>query len=66
MTSAREAQRLQNELDKAIQSMSNMETKLNHARRLLEMESKARRDAEMERDHSVCILNSLYYYDTMT
>lgn len=55
MTSSREAQRLQNELDKAIQSMSNMETKLNHARRLLEMESKLRRDAEMDRDSSVSI-----------
>lgn len=45
-----EAQRLQRELDKALQSMADLETKLFHARRLLEMESKARKTAETERD----------------
>lgn len=50
-----EAQRLQRELDKCAQERSEFETKLLHARRLLETESKARRAAEMERDHLVNI-----------
>lgn len=45
-----EAQRLQRELDKSLQVQADLETKLFHARRLLEMESKARRAAEVERD----------------
>lgn len=45
-----EAQRLQRELDKSLQVQADLETKLFHARRLLEMESKARRAAEAERD----------------
>lgn len=53
-----EAQRLQRELDKCAQERSEFETKLLHARRLLETESKARRAAEMERDHLVNILKN--------
>lgn len=52
-----EAQRLQRELDKCAQERSDFETKLLHARRLLTTESKARRAAEMERDHLVCSLD---------
>lgn len=48
-----EAQRLQRELDKCAHERSEFETKLLHARRLLENESKARRVAETERDHLV-------------
>lgn len=47
---AHEAQRIQRELDASLQSMADLETKLFHARRLLEMESKARKEAEHERD----------------
>lgn len=47
---AQEAQRIQRELDASLQSMADLETKLFHARRLLEMESKARKEAEHERD----------------
>lgn len=52
-----EAQRLQRELDRSLQAMADLETKLFHARRLLEMESKARRAAESERDAFVSNLN---------
>lgn len=45
-----EAQRLQKELDKCCQERADLETKLFHARRLLEMETKARRAAEFEHD----------------
>lgn len=45
-----EAQRLQRELDKCSQERADLETKLFHARRLLEMETKTRRATEMERD----------------
>lgn len=45
-----EAQRLQRELDKSLQVQTDLETKLFHARRLLEIESKAKRNAELERD----------------
>lgn len=48
-----EAQRLQRELDKCAQERSDFETKLLHARRMLETESKARRAAENERDNLV-------------
>ncbi|XP_075166190.1 rac GTPase activating protein tumbleweed [Haematobia irritans] len=47
---AQEAQRIQKELDASLQSMADLETKLFHARRLLEMESKARKEAEHDRD----------------
>ncbi|XP_037944697.1 rac GTPase-activating protein 1 [Teleopsis dalmanni] len=49
-THAQETQRIQKELDASLQSMADLETKLFHARRLLEMESKARRDAEHDRE----------------
>lgn len=55
MTSTQEAERLQRELDKAIQTMADLETKLFHARRLLEMENKARREAENDRDSNVSL-----------
>lgn len=45
-----EAERTQKELDASLQSMADLETKLFHARRLLEIENKARRKAEEERD----------------
>jgi len=45
-----ESQRLQRELDASLRSMADLESKLFHARRLLEMENKARREAENERD----------------
>ncbi|XP_055602733.1 rac GTPase-activating protein 1 [Uranotaenia lowii] len=45
-----EAQRLQSELDKALRGMSDLESKLFHARKLLEEEAKARKHAEHERD----------------
>lgn len=50
-----EAQRLQRELDKALQIQTDLETKLFHARRLLEIESKAKRNAELEREAVVSI-----------
>lgn len=50
-----EAQRLQRELDKCCQDKADLETKLFHARRLLEMESKARRVAETDRDAIVSL-----------
>lgn len=50
-----EAQRLQRELDKCLRERSDFETKLFHARRLLETESKARKAAELERDNLVNI-----------
>ncbi|XP_055842223.1 rac GTPase-activating protein 1 [Episyrphus balteatus] len=50
LSGTREAQRIQKELDASLQNMADLETKLFHARRLLEMESKARREAEHDRD----------------
>ncbi|XP_005187443.1 rac GTPase-activating protein 1-like isoform X1 [Musca domestica] len=50
LSRAQEAQRIQKELDASLQSMADLETKLFHARRLLEMESKARKEAEYDRD----------------
>lgn len=50
-----EAQRLQRELDKCAAERADLETKLFHARRLLETESKARRSAEIDRDAFVRI-----------
>lgn len=42
--------RLQRELESAMKSMADLESKLNNARKLLELESKARREAENDRD----------------
>jgi len=53
INAAQEAQRIQKELDQSLQSMADLETKLFHARRLLETETKARRAAEYERDQMV-------------
>uniref|UniRef100_A0A1A9V7Z0 Uncharacterized protein n=1 Tax=Glossina austeni TaxID=7395 RepID=A0A1A9V7Z0_GLOAU len=50
VASVQEAQRLQRELDASLQSMSDLETNLFNARRLLEMENRARGEAEHERD----------------
>ncbi|XP_067633543.1 rac GTPase-activating protein 1 [Eurosta solidaginis] len=50
LETAKEAQRIQKELDASLESMADLETKLYHARRLLEVESKLRREAEHERD----------------
>ncbi|XP_036333441.1 rac GTPase-activating protein 1 [Rhagoletis pomonella] len=50
LDTAKEAQRIQKELDASLESMADLETKLYHARRLLEVESKLRREAEHERD----------------
>lgn len=44
-----EAQRLQKELDKCAKERADLVTKLFHARRLLDMEIKARQEAEKER-----------------
>ncbi|KAJ6637257.1 Rac GTPase-activating protein 1 [Pseudolycoriella hygida] len=48
--SYKESRRLQKELDTAMKSIAELETKLYHARRILDQECKARRDAEEERD----------------
>lgn len=45
-----EAQRLQMELDKCSKERADLETKLFHARRLLELETKSRRAVEMEHE----------------
>ncbi|XP_041778152.1 rac GTPase-activating protein 1 [Anopheles merus] len=50
LKSIEEAKRLQRELDNALRSITNLESKLFHARKLLETETKARRHAEHERD----------------
>ncbi|XP_053966931.1 rac GTPase-activating protein 1 [Anastrepha ludens] len=50
LETAKEAQRIQKELDASLESMADLETKLYHARRLLEVENKLRREAEHERD----------------
>lgn len=47
---AQETQRLQRELDTALRQMSDLDTKLFLARKLLDEESKARKRAEYERD----------------
>lgn len=57
-----EAQRLQRELDRCIQERVELESKLFHARRLLENESKARRTAETERDALVSLIEYCYQY----
>ncbi|XP_055642270.1 rac GTPase-activating protein 1 [Toxorhynchites rutilus septentrionalis] len=50
LKAVQEAKRLQRELDAAIRGMSDLETNIFHARKLLEEESKARKHAEHERD----------------
>lgn len=45
-----EAQRLQMELDRCSKERADLETKLFHARRLLELEAKSRRAVEMEHE----------------
>ncbi|KFB38649.1 AGAP008912-PA-like protein [Anopheles sinensis] len=50
LKSIEEAQRLQRELDNALRSITALESKLFHARKLLETETKARKHAEKERD----------------
>lgn len=50
LKAVQEAQRLQRELDTALRGMSDLETKLFHARKLLEEEAKVRKHAEHERD----------------
>lgn len=48
-----EAQRIQRELDATLQNVAGLETKLYHARRLLEAETKNRKEAERDRDNLV-------------
>jgi Rac GTPase-activating protein 1 len=50
LTAIDEAKRLQRELDNSCKTICDLETKLYHARRLLEVETKARREAEGERE----------------
>lgn len=50
LSAVQETQRLQRELDTSLQNMADLESKLFHARRLLEVENKLRKDAEHERD----------------
>jgi Rac GTPase-activating protein 1 len=50
MTAVDDAKRLQRDLDASHKNITDLETKLYHARRLLEMESKARKEAESERE----------------
>lgn len=50
LTSIKEARRLQRELDESLQIVAGLETKLYHARRLLESETKCRKEVEKERD----------------
>uniref|UniRef100_A0A1A9WWH2 Rho-GAP domain-containing protein n=1 Tax=Glossina brevipalpis TaxID=37001 RepID=A0A1A9WWH2_9MUSC len=50
VASAQEAGRLQRELDASLQSITDLESKLFYARRMLEMETKARKEAQQERD----------------
>lgn len=50
LNAVNEAQRVQRELDAALHKIGDMETKLFHARRLLEMENKSRKEAEFDRE----------------
>ncbi|XP_037050251.1 rac GTPase-activating protein 1 [Bradysia coprophila] len=50
LNSYKESRRLQKELDASMKTISELETKLYHARRILDQECKARREAEEERD----------------
>lgn len=56
LKAVQEAQRLQRELDNALRGMSDLESKLFHARKLLEEENKARRHAEHEREAMVSLI----------
>lgn len=62
MSSFKESRRLQKELDTAMKSISELETKLYHARRILDQECKARREAEDERDS---IVSGSRFYDLL-
>lgn len=53
LNSLKDQSRIQKELDSAMKNIAELETKLYHARRLLDQECKARRDAEEERDSFV-------------
>lgn len=53
LNSFKESRRLQKELDIAMKSIAELETKLYHARRILDQECKSRREAEEERDSIV-------------
>lgn len=55
LNAVQEAQRLQKELDASLQTMADLETKLFHARKFVEIERRARKEAENERDQMVCI-----------
>lgn len=59
LKAVQEAQRLQRELDTALRGMSDLETKLFHARKLLEEEAKVRKHAEHERDAMVSCTGSV-------
>lgn len=48
-----EAQRLQRELDASLQNVAGLETKLYHARRLLEAETKCRKEVEKKCEQAV-------------
>lgn len=51
----KESRRLQKELDASMKTIGELETKLYHARRILDQECKARREAEDERDSIVSV-----------
>lgn len=53
LNAVHEADRLQRELDGSLQNVAGLETKLYHARRLLEAETKLRKEVERERDSIV-------------
>lgn len=53
LSAVHEAQRLQRELDGSLQNVAGLETKLYHARRLLDAETKCRKEVERERDSIV-------------
>lgn len=49
LTAVQEAQRLQRELDASLENVADLETKLYHARRILNAAQKGKQDAESER-----------------
>lgn len=60
LSAVHEAQRLQRELDGSLQNVAGLETKLYHARRLLEAETKCRKEVERERDSIVSETKKIY------
>lgn len=50
-------------MDTAMKNIAELETKLYHARRILDQECKARREAEEERDS---IVSSIYFQISIT